>query len=361
MDRATAPSIGPVSTATLLSSEADQIPRCAKLYGLLEDVLMFADSLPFDWTRPKGGEGFVWEPTQEGRLDGPGLALRVKPGAQFVSYSPLEEPVALYRELAGIDLTPDGTLVFANRYGHLGGAAEDLELKADIFGRWVSTVGWLREAVRIWDLYQAEDIDALGELFRWTGDRVDYVFSSPLLDSLGGDHRGRTEEKAAQLRAENKQYLQGYDILGTERGLNPSLRVRQGDLLRPAIVFVLGQVNQYLPRHNGPLLKWNPTQHKIAYQDTPFNLFGAVWLQFAQAIHSGKKGRRCQRCGLWFEVSSGSSRTDKLFCSNSCRTRNYQERRERALRLHAVGKTAQQIAKELGSETKTVRGWLRRG
>src|SRR5579875_1037407 len=76
---------------------------------------MFSDVTGFQWERPCRG-GFAWEPGVGGEL-----VLREKPDTTFVRYSPFREPAALYYELATIELTPEGTVDFANRYGNLGG------------------------------------------------------------------------------------------------------------------------------------------------------------------------------------------------------------------------------------------------
>jgi hypothetical protein len=316
---------------------------------------MFSDPVSFTWERPRTG-GYNWQPTASSN----DLVLLPRPGTTFGSYHPLDEPVSLYRELATVDIIPEGTLAFADRYGHLGGGAFDRLLRADTFEGWRRTLAWLKEAVRIWDLRQkAEEDDAalaaLGEAFRWTGERVDYVFSPPLHESLGED------EASFRQRARGvEHWFKGYDLLGTKHtGLTPGLRVRPGDLLRPATLFVLTIINEFLPSQCGPFLQWDAAKHRIVYADMPFNLCGAVWFQFGHAVHSGSLARRCPQCGRWFEVAQGTNRTDRVFCSNSCRSKNYQERRQRAAELRASGMSARRIAKELGTEEETVKGWLK--
>ena len=56
--------------------------------------------------------------------------------------------------------------------------------------------------------------------------------------------------------------------------------------------------------------------------------------------------------------SRGSRRTHTRFCSAKCRVTGYRQRKREAIRLGEQGRTPASIAKELGSKTATVRGWL---
>jgi hypothetical protein len=325
---------------------------------------MFSDTSGFTWQRPARGAGYSWQPPPEGSWEreqvGPTDLLLADPqGVDFVDYQPLAGSAALYRELAGVELTPEGTAKFANRFGRLGGGAERIGLRADVYSSWVITVAWLREAVRLWDLFREENVEALSEAFRWTGDRVDYVFSRQVLESLRALHPEKAAAAPSPRFDGEEANFAGYDVLGTGRaGLHPGFRIRQGDFLRPAIVFVITLINGHLPRHNGPSLCWDARRHSVVYVDAPFSLFGAVWLQFAQAVHLGKEARRCRECGLWFEVAPGSNRKDRVLCSDSCRSRSYQLRRARAVQLHTRGQSAREIANDVGSDVATVRKWI---
>jgi len=52
-------------------------------------------------------------------------------------------------------------------------------------------------------------------------------------------------------------------------------------------------------------------------------------------------------CGKRFELLPRVNRADKQTCSQTCRTRVYRQRKQRALALYAEGKTARAIAREL--------------
>jgi hypothetical protein len=328
---------------------------------------MFSPIWSFAWQRPARGEGFAAVPCREESAPESRefLALVPRSDAVFSTYEPLRLPVALYRELAETEPTEAGIVGFANCRGWLGlpsfgprvvptRPAPGVRVGVPVWGEdlfaWRVRIAWLSEAVRLWDLVLACDEDALGEVIRWQGERADYHFSSHVNGLLGRDQAGQVQEYP------DLNY-KGYDLLRHMRGA-----AQPGHLVRPATQFVLNLVNEELPRNNGPRLYWDDRNGKVVHRDTPNNLLGAVWLQFSEAIHSGKQSRRCRECGKWFEVKGNAyrrgGRSDKLLCSTSCRSRAYRQRQERARQLAREGKKPAEISRELGCEVKIVKGWL---
>jgi hypothetical protein len=57
-------------------------------------------------------------------------------------------------------------------------------------------------------------------------------------------------------------------------------------------------------------------------------------------------------------VAPGVNRADKQTCSQTCRTRVYRQRKQRALALDAEGKTARAIARELDAKPDAVTKWI---
>jgi hypothetical protein len=312
---------------------------------------MFLDAAEFRWKCPSRG-GFVWKADAEGVR-----CLRRESDAAFIEYLPLKEATALYRELAAINLTPEGALVFANRYGSLGGPTIEQREREnfEVFHRWVETVAWLREALHVWNLYRQRNIAALAKIFIWENDTFRYAPSPRFHEAL------RADARADPSRFAIRHHL--FDIAHEGWGFvdeaGPVL-----DVLRPAITLVTGIINGQLAANAGPRLRWDASTNKTIYFDAPFSLFGAVWLQFAQAVHSDKIPKQCRTCGRWFEVAggrkSGSKRTDREFCSNSCRSKNYLQRQEEARQRHERGETPAKIAKELGTTSSIVKNWLKK-
>jgi hypothetical protein len=141
--------------------------------------------------------------------------------------------------------------------------------------------------------------------------------------------------------------------------LDPQLlRTPRGDVVGPARAAVLANINEQIYVHCGPRLFWNWRRRRIVRQDLPASLHAAIWMQLAEAVLGNTTARRCRECGRWFDVAPGTSRSDKVVCSTACRSKGYRERQGRARQLHTTGQTFKQIAMELGSDVKTVRGWI---
>src|SRR5262245_13060012 len=218
---------------------------------------MFSSFRDFGWKRPV--KGFVWTDcrTAEGK-EFRGLVARDDAG--FSVYEPLGQPVALYRELAETPPTEEGILAFDNRYGCLVfmpelyaipirpivGLRTGGKLLAESLRQWERAMVWLREAVRLWDLIQANDLDSLAEVIQWEGGRVDYVYPPHVVRILGPRPSGADYES-------RQHDLKGHDLLRHMRGA-----VQPGNLVQQAIEFVLELVNERadLPGKNGTHLRW---------------------------------------------------------------------------------------------------------
>jgi hypothetical protein len=144
--------------------------------------------------------------------------------------------------------------------------------------------------------------------------------------------------------------------------LDPDILARfvPGEPIGPALHCVRGLINDHLHHRFSPRLLWQQNRDRLGVYIVPDGLIGALWLQFAQAVERDAQFRQCLECDTWFEVAPGRGRTDKQFCSTACRTKAYRKRQAEAVRLHGEGRSLEDIARELDSETDTVRGWIER-
>ena len=85
-----------------------------------------------------------------------------------------------------------------------------------------------------------------------------------------------------------------------------------------------------------------------------------MWLQLAQTVAANKKHRQCKECGKWFEISKDKdARTERrIFCSASCKTREYRHRQQEAIRLQSKGKSVAEIGSKLKTDEKTIKTWV---
>jgi hypothetical protein len=99
-----------------------------------------------------------------------------------------------------------------------------------------------------------------------------------------------------------------------------------------------------------------PPQLRIA----PMTLLAAMWLQLAMAVAGNKNFVKCRFCERQIEISTAESgfRTNRQFCSQSCKTNDYRKRRRKAVKLAKQGKPMNRIAKFVATKPETVRRWL---
>jgi hypothetical protein len=309
----------------------------------------------FWWEFPEGADGYQWTKCKlQGGL-APQECLVARQGAKFGRYDVLAGigPLALYREFAGVEASPEGILGFANQYGRLeAAAAEPLKL-------WQLQIHWMRELVEIWDLVKKSAAKALYEKFTWEDGWPRYATPRVILALENGiSHPSMfSEEDWATIQG---QRLREPDLGGGDPryrpGGNPTFT--PNDAVMASWLLVIQKVTAGMYGRVNQVLFWDSKRRKTDMETRPTNLLGALWLQFGLSIRFEKDARRCLECSRWFEVSPGTSRSDRELCSDSCKSKSYRSRKKRALQLHAKGQGLSAIAKKLGSDLNTVKGWI---
>jgi predicted nucleic acid-binding Zn ribbon protein len=92
---------------------------------------------------------------------------------------------------------------------------------------------------------------------------------------------------------------------------------------------------------------------------------GADLVDEGAALHPQRSGlpeelgaQLVPHCARWFEVAAEATRAHRKFCSDSCRIMAYRDRQDAARRLHAGGKSFEEVARGLGSTAATVERWV---
>ena len=123
------------------------------------------------------------------------------------------------------------------------------------------------------------------------------------------------------------------------------------------------EVNKILHQTCGPTLTWpGGRRPQFGLNWMPQSLLGALWLQAAMSLTGEKKFQRCANanCVRMIEISLDTGfREGTMFCSDACKMQDYRTRRRKARLLAKRGWTPARIAKNIGRETKIVRGWLK--
>jgi hypothetical protein len=211
-------------------------------------------------------------------------------------YEPLKEYTGLFWTFAKVEPTKEGVLAFANQFGVLG---------AGPFVGMAKNIGWIE---------RGESDDVL----------EDWEKEIPLM-----------RKAIALWERTQRGEVTDQEVQGLQHTINQ-------ELLNTVSVRLVPDV-----RHGGLTLRMRP-----------FTLLGALWLQLAEAVSGNKEFRSCPTCGKWFELNPDIARTNRQFCSDACRTRAYRGRKEQAQKLAKKGKSIKEIAAEVDSDVKTVKGWI---
>jgi len=210
---------------------------------------------------------------------------------------------------------------------------------------WAYEIVEMKRLVNLWDCARRARSKELALKIHWDSeDRVAYREEVLLL----GTRHPYVEEIASSVHRP--------DILA---------RLKPRDLVAPAFWYVQRKINEKLHKHNVTArLLWDARDRngeRLTVHVVPGNLIGCLWLQFAKAVEGDRNYRQCENCKLWFEIGgSRAARSDKRFCTPTCKAALHRKDRERARALHTAGRTPSQIAKELGKQIDTVKGWIRK-
>jgi hypothetical protein len=266
-------------------------------------VIAFDFQALISWQRPARKPGFAWS----------GEHLVRVPGAAFEDYEP---DVALFRDFADLDGSPEGILDFANRYGRLGREGDNLDWRST----WRAYIGLMRDLVAVTDA-----------LNRGDGKAIKAALGKVTAEELPA---ARDAHEATRIALE----WVGCVML-TRRASFENFELT-GDL--------------------------NPRAGRVWAEFRPAHLLGFMLFQFAVALFGGHQFRRCAHCDRWFELSPSPprgrrerrGRDDRTTCSDSCRSLLYRGRRRRAVDLHGQGWPVRKIAAEVGSTVAMVKKWV---
>jgi hypothetical protein len=286
---------------------------------------------------------------------------------------------ALYRTFTDLDGSPDGILAFANRYGSLGlrdsayaredpwyGYEEAVEahlrstegqgdagpalpemptaeprehLEETILG-WRVELAAMRMAVDLHDAlasahpearlrphfstFDRQQPDGSRLIFTYethTGGTGTPVWSTSIRHLGEGAVQGPAPWSEYQVRPNHKSDYLGFYYLEA-----PYIHEGDPDLVEYAWVLLISIVNAHLNTRIETQLLMDPKTARPVFFTMPNSLIGALWLQLAQAIDGKKDFQQCQVCRNWFELAPDKARSDKVYCSQACRSRAYRVR-----------------------------------
>lgn len=250
------------------------------------------------------------------------------------AYRPLEAFPALFRAFAGTAPDEVGVKAFADKFGLLGGdvseaihesrAGQEPLLIGEPLAAWTAEILAMRAALRLWDMSRAGDVHGLAHHVVWgTGKpprTKPKLTPAQQVMAYAGSGRGAVTVVTDELGA-RVVYHPTAPAIG---GASPPWP--DGDLAGPALDYVQREINEHLHDRVEPRLLWSPDRARLELRITPTCLAGAVWLQFARAVATGKSYRQCAVCASWYEVGQRAARTTRRYCSNACRLRAHRAR-----------------------------------
>lgn len=298
-----------------------------------------AELFQFQWEIPENGYRWI-KSKQIGKsrekrslflVDRANLGLTFR-GAR---YAPLQTHTGLFKTFADTEPTPENILRFANKHGPLGVTVNiaaptgRVPWSGESLSTWTAEILHMRHAVELWALVRESNAKKLKQHITW--------------------HDGRVSYDSGRQPARGTPFFHHTDtITGTE----VLSRFRRGDVVKPAWYFLQQIVKNCMKNTLSFEPLWDENQ--LGLYAVPHNLIGALWLQFGYAVVGKKDYPRCRQCQNWYE----SSRMNKHYCSRACRFKSYRQRQQRARELDAKGLSAAKIAKQLDSDTQTVKGWI---
>ena len=278
----------------------------------------------FRWTVHDCGYAFV-NPTDETYQSdvekfegGPLLKPKSAKGkSKEITYSPLTTHTCLFQRFARTRLSYDSVAAFADEFGPLGmrdaKGRLTVELGGEPFGFWEDSIMDMRWAIALWLAYLQE---RPGKIPLWIGENnfLDFALDRKR-DYLPLDPYTHSEEQ---------------DILITKR-INSVPPIVDLSVDNPVLAHLKPLMEKYLKHVS--LTMYSDTSsgtEKLKRTYFPFNLLGAIWLQFSDAVSEDKGFRKCHMCDNWFEITKSRGQKKK-HCSNACRVKLYRESKKEVI------------------------------
>jgi hypothetical protein len=274
---------------------------------------------------------------EEGNFQGMALGITT---SRVRATTPLDDSNALFRNFADL---PGGSpirdehgracLDFANQHGLLGLEFEPFKtprgvpVQAERVRAWVAEIDAMKRAVLLWESIEQKDEESLRS-------------------RLGG----RWQPGGAKLGRDTVSFG-GYKYDVAER-IGPS------DVLARARLILSELLAKKLRDHAAPELVPDERARELSLRIVPQNLLGAMWVQFARTTEGSRDIRRCATCGTWMFISPDTFRTNRRYCSDTCRVKTHKQRKRRARDLRASGAALREIAAEFGTDMATVKRWV---
>jgi hypothetical protein len=238
----------------------------------------------------------------------------------------VEAPVhdSLFREFSDLAPGTEPILDFAGKYGMLGVYVPVVPLtnessnvkrravrRGESISTWHSEIATMYRLVRVWDSIVGKIRSKHHDLEQWVNylpDRILYGWKTP-------------HDEGSEVIASRDQRPWLFAHITDNKNKNPRV-------VLPWYLQI--SVNEGLKRSYSPArLLWDRHRKGLGLAITPTTLIGFLWLQCAKAIEGNISHRRCDDCGKWFALGGRSGRSDKRYCSGTCKARSHRMKKPR--------------------------------
>lgn len=273
----------------------------------------------------------------------------------------LEHDFGLFYDFAFRPQSDYGVLDFANRFGTLGGSCQvpiflnRRESTGERVSQWFREIEAMQRAIRVWELARAGNAAGIRkqirvEILRHAGQIAMRVVTPA--DAIAAFD---TFSSADSMR---KSFADMMRLGPSETDVSEA---SDEQVLVASRRWLASQINSHICDGVTTMVSEQSGKVAGALRIVPQNLLAALWLQFSLAVCGQRKYRSCKTCGKPIALSPGGARKNRQHCSDACRSKAADDRRQRAIDLYELEgvRDIEQIALQVGSRPKTVQGWIR--
>ncbi len=227
---------------------------------------------------------------------------------------------------------------FANRYGWLGigeqfhidlpttsGRKRRVATKAEGLNNWREEIQTLIFAQHLRECVSEEHTVPLSRYFKWDAPTKRVLVEYGVLgrDILGYGHK-EVRRRIKSFFSDDKPLLLKYDKVADGEYKEPHEyhSWRKDEVLGPARLYLAQLINWRIENHTSSRAMIDGTG-TLRSRVTPWDLLGAIWLQFHQVVAGEIKLRRCEICGNFLDVT-GRRSTKRMH--SSCQKREQMKR-----------------------------------
>jgi hypothetical protein len=294
----------------------------------------------------------VWEPGCRFDDSAPSMPLiPVEPAEKFREYDAFNEAPGLFFRLATTDETSRHAIqTFAGQYGSLFGAVNVVPLRG-----WQQAILLLRWATDLWRIVSTKNEEDAERAVVLVGSKkslasAEKAVSARVIMPFATGDAGAGEQSLGEWldRLDLVNPLPAIEPTAVKLLALPSEFASFGSSARVAMcrLALNAAINHFVQSPNVTMRFSTLSRGGAGVEVQTTDLYETLWVQLALVVFGEHDLRFCQQCGRPFTLVR-ENRSDRVYCSNSCKTLHIYHRRQLAKRLHAEGRSLLEIVREV--------------